>query len=82
MKELLAMILLTELQGQSMLEEIQTAKANRLSASGNNRTCFLAQKNDSMEHIPTESLNLSFKNWMTLIHFLLKQERSLTKCQI
>lgn len=82
MKELLAMVPSAELQGQSMLEEIQTAEANRLSASGNGRTRFLAQKNGSMEHIPTESLNLSFKNRMTLIRFLLKRERSLTKCQI
>jgi oleate hydratase len=82
LKELLAMVPSTESQGQSILDEIQTAEENRLSTKENGRTCFLAEKNGFMERIPTESLNLSFKNRMALVRFLLKREKSLTKCQI
>lgn len=82
MKELLAMVPSTESQGQSMLEEIQTAQANRLSAKENDHTCFMALENGCIEHIPTGSLNLSFKNRMILVCFLLKREKSLMKCQI
>ena len=82
MKELLAMVPSTELQGRSILEEIQTAQTNRLSAKENDHTCFLALGNGFIEHIPTESLDLSFKNRMILVRFLLKREKSLTKCLI
>ncbi len=82
MKELLATVPSAQSQGQSILDEIKTAEAKRVSTTGNGRTRFLAQKNGRMEEIPTEKLNLSFKSRVTLVRFLLKQEKSLTKCQI
>lgn len=82
MKELLAMVPSAKSQEQSLLEEIQGAEASRLSAKEDGRTRFLAQKNDCMEYIPTGSLNLSLKNRVALVRFLLKREKSLTKSQI
>lgn len=82
LKELLAMVPSPNSQGQSVLDDIQTAEENRLSAKGNGRTCFLAQENGIMKQIPTETLNLSFRDRMTLVRLLLKREKSLTKRQI
>lgn len=81
-KELLAMVPSAKSEGRSILEEFQKAEADRLSLKEVNRTSFIVQKNGVMEHIPIESLNLSFKNRITLIRFLLKREKSLAKSQI
>lgn len=82
MKELLAMIPSTTAQGRSILDEIQTAEASRLTERGNDRTRFLAQNKGCLYHIATESLNLSYRHRAALIYLLLKRERALTKRQI
>jgi len=81
-KELLAMIPSATADGKSVLDEIETAEASRLSTKGNDHTCFLAQKNGGFEHIPIESLNLSYRHRKILICFLLKPEKSLIGRQI
>ena len=82
LKDLLATVPSAQSQGRSVLDEIQTAEAKRLSTTGNGRTRFLAQKNGSMEEIPIEKLNLGFRSRVTLVRFLLKREKSLAKGQI
>ncbi|KAJ5656210.1 hypothetical protein N7507_008160 [Penicillium longicatenatum] len=82
MKELLGMIPSATADGESILDEIETAEANRLSKKGGDHTCFVAQKNDTFEHIPLGSLNLSYRHRKALILFLLKREKSLTGRQI
>ena len=79
MEELLSMVPSTESPGQSLLQVIQTAEENRLSASENGRTSFLVQRNGSLEQLPVKTLNLSLRNRMTLVSFLLRREKSLTK---
>lgn len=82
MKELLAMVPSAKLQQQSLLEEIQKAEASRPSAKEGSCTRFLTQKDGQMKYIPTRSLNLSFKDRVALVCFLLKQEKSLMKSQV
>ncbi|KAJ5939029.1 hypothetical protein N7466_002163 [Penicillium verhagenii] len=82
MKELLATIPSATAEGQSVLDEIQKAEANRLSAKGDDHTCFVALKNGAFEHIPIESLNLSLKHRTSLILFFLKREKYLTGSKI
>lgn len=82
LKDLLATVPSAQSQGQSILDEIQTAEAERLSTTGDGRTRFLAQRDGSMEEITTEKLNLSFRSRVTLLRFLLKREKSLAKGQI
>lgn len=81
-KELLAMTPSIEMPGRSLLDEIETAKATRLSAKGSDRTCFLAQTGGSMEHLPVGSLDLGYKLRATLTLFLLKREKYLMARQI
>lgn len=82
MRELLAMVPSAELQGQSILEEIQMSQAGRDPANENNHTSFLTQKNGTMKDISTRPLNLTIRHRMSLTHFLLKREKSLVKRQI
>lgn len=82
MKEFLAMIPSVEAEGRSFLDEIQTAEATRLSAKGSDRTCFLAQKNGTMKHLPVKSLNLKFKYRAILTRLLLRREKTLMRRQI
>lgn len=79
MEELLSMVPSTESPGRSLLQEIQTAEEKRLSASKNGRTSFLAQVNGHLEHLPIKTLNLSLRNRMTLVRFLLRREKTLAK---
>lgn len=79
MKELLSMVPSTESPGQSLLQEIQTAEKNRLSTSENGRTRFLVQEKGSLEQLPIKTLNLGIRNRMSLVRFLFKREKSLTK---
>lgn len=81
-KELLAMIPSVELRGKSFLDEIQMMESRRLPSQGSDRTCFLAQKDGTMEHIPVKSLSLSYKYRAILIRLLLKREKSLLGRQI
>lgn len=76
-RELLAMIPSATAKGKSVLDEIETAEASRLSTRGDDHTCFVAQKNGAFEHIPLESLNLGFRHRKILICFLLRRENSL-----
>lgn len=82
MKELLGMIPSFELPGKSFLDEIQMTEPSRLPSQGNERTCFLVQKDGAMEHMPVKSLSLSYKYRAVLIRLLLKREKSLLGRQI
>lgn len=82
MKELLSMIPSVELRGKSYFEEIQMTESSRISSQGSDRTCFLAQKDGAMEHMPVGSLSLSYKYRAIIIHLLLKREKSLVGRQI
>jgi oleate hydratase len=82
MKELLAMIPSAELRGKSFLDEIQMTESSRLPSHGSDRTCFVAQKNGTMLHMPIKSLSLSYKYRAILIRLLLKREKSLLRRQI
>jgi oleate hydratase len=83
MRRLLAMIPSAQWgQGQSLLDEIQTAEINRAPTTGNSRSCFLAQTGGSLKHMRTESLDLSYKHRLTLVHFLFKREKNLTRSTI
>lgn len=79
MKELLSMVPSTKSPGQSLLQEIQTAEENRLSVREDGCTSFLVQKNGSLEQLPIKTVNLGFRNRMTLVRFLLRRENSLIK---
>jgi oleate hydratase len=82
MERLLASLPSTQSQGPSLLDEIQTAEANRVPKKRNVRTCFLAMTKGSVNHIPTDSLNLSTKHRIALIRLLCKRERYLSQRQV
>lgn len=82
MKELLSAIPSTKVQGRSMLDEIRTMEANRLTAKGSDRTHFFVCERGSMRRIPVESLNLGYRYRASLLRFLFKRESTLAKSQI
>jgi oleate hydratase len=82
MERLLATLPSTQSQGPSLLEEIQTAEANRVPKKRDVRTCFLAMTKGSVNHIPTDSLNLSIKHRIALIQILFKRETYLSQRQV
>lgn len=82
MKELLAMVPSTKFQSQSILEEIQSSQARRDFANERKHTVFLALKNGAVKDISTRSLDLTIKHRVSIVHFLLKREKSLLNRQI
>ncbi|KAJ5135101.1 uncharacterized protein N7515_004379 [Penicillium bovifimosum] len=73
--ELLNMIPSLVTEGRSYLDDIQQQEQTAMSRKGN--TCFIAQKNEGFEHLPTKSLNLGLHHRIHLIRLLMKKEESL-----
>lgn len=81
LKELLASVPSIQNQGQTVLDDIQNAEINRTSVAHDHRTRFM-KRNSSLRNILTKSLNLSAKQRLQLIWFILKQEKRLGRNQI
>ena len=82
MERLLAMLPSAQSQGQSLLDDIKSAEAKRVFTKKNIRTRFLALSNGSVSHIPTDSLHMSYKQRMALIHLFFKREKYLLQSQV
>ncbi|OGE56949.1 hypothetical protein PENARI_c002G07840 [Penicillium arizonense] len=81
LKKLLASVPSIQNQGKTVLDDIQNAEINRTSVAQDHRTRFM-KRNSSLRNIPTKSLNLSSKQRLQLIWFILKQEKLLGRNQI
>jgi oleate hydratase len=82
LKELLASVPSVGNQGQTVLEDIQNAEINRTSVTYDHGTRFVVKRNSTLRNIPTKSLNLSSKQRLQLIWFILKREKRLGRNQI
>jgi oleate hydratase len=81
LKELLASVPSVENQGLSVLDDLQNAETNRTSVTNDHGTRFM-KRNSTLRNIPTKSLNLSSKQRLQLIWFILKRENRLGRNQI
>lgn len=81
LKELLASVPSVENQEQTVLDDIQNAEINRTHVMHDRRTRFM-KRNSSLRDIPTNSLNLSSKQRLQLVWFILKREKRLGRKQI
>ncbi|KAJ5459035.1 hypothetical protein N7530_010979 [Penicillium desertorum] len=82
LKELLASVPSIGNQGQSVLDDIQNAEINRTSVTHNHGTRFMVKRNSNLRNVSTKSLDLSSKQRLQLIWFLLKREKRLGRNQI
>jgi oleate hydratase len=82
LKELLASVPSFGNQGQTVLDDIQNAETNRTSVTSDHSTRFVVKRNSTMRNIPTKSFNLSSKQRLQLIWFILKREKRLGRNQI
>jgi oleate hydratase len=82
LKELLASVPSIGNQGQSVLDDIQDAEINRTSVTHNHGTRFMVKRNSNLRNVSTKSLDLSSKQRLQLIWFLLKREKRLGRNQI
>lgn len=82
LEELLDMIPSAGVEGRSFLDDIHEQAGERLGLSGQGGTCFVSRRDGSFEHLPTKSLNLGFKDRLSMIRLLLKHECHLQKRQI
>jgi oleate hydratase len=80
--ELLASVPSVEGQGETVLDDIQNAQRNRTAVSQDIATRFVVQQKTTLKNIPTKSLNLSPKQRLQLIWFMLKREEHLGRNQI
>jgi oleate hydratase len=79
--ELLALVPSVSGLGHSVLDDIKSAETRRVKQR-NSRTRFLVQKNDALNDIHTNSLNLSVQHRLLLIMLVLKGEKRLGRNQI
>lgn len=82
LKELLASIPSAKVRGRSILDEIQTTKANRKSVTQKSRTLFLVQENGTLRDVLTTSLNLGLKHRFHLMKLMLTGEKRLGRSHI
>jgi len=82
LKKLLASVPSVEGQGETVLDDIQNAQRNRTAVTHDISTRFVVQKNNTLKNIPTKLLNLSPKQRLQLIWFMLKREKRLGRNRI
>lgn len=82
LKELLSSIPSVRGERQTVLDDIQNAERVRASLTHEHGTRFVVQENGTPRNIPTKSLNLSSKQRLQLIWFMLKREERLERNQI
>ncbi|RAL15203.1 oleate hydratase, partial [Aspergillus homomorphus CBS 101889] len=82
LRDLLSSIPSSQNSRISIFEEINNRQQQRYPVNHNQRTCFVIQKNDSLEQISTDHLNLSIRQRLKLLSFMLKSEDSLGRSQI
>ncbi|PYH80581.1 67 kDa myosin-cross-reactive antigen like family protein [Aspergillus uvarum CBS 121591] len=82
LRDLLSSIPSSQNSRISIFEEINNRQKQRYPVNHNQRTCFVIKKNDSLEQISTDHLNLSIRQRLKLLFFMLKSEDSLGRSQI
>jgi oleate hydratase len=82
LKDLLASVPSVGNQERTVLDEIKNAEINRTPVTHDHATRFVVKWNSSSRNIPTKSLNLSPKQRLQLIRFILKREKRLGRNQI
>lgn len=79
LKELLSIIPSSRIEGVTLLDDIQIIGPEKAAGCGTDRTCFVVQREGSLDHLPTTSLKLTLKDRLTILWLLTKKEKKLRR---
>lgn len=82
LEEILSMVPSATAEGGSLIDDIKKAERTRHSECEATGTCFVIQERGFLKHLSTKSLNLSFRDRLSLLRLIVQNEKALRNKQI